>query len=47
MHKRKKGCKCKKTTKPMRSYRSGGMGTGARALVHKGEMIIKSPFRKP
>jgi len=42
---RRKMRRPKKTTKPvLKTYRRGGMGNGKRNLVHRGEIIIKSPF---
>lgn len=33
------------TIKPvLKTYRRGGMGNGRKNLVHRGEIIIKSPF---
>lgn len=48
--KRKGGCKCKGKRKGgcrMKSYLNGGMGQGIKAVVHKGEMVLKNPFRRP
>ena len=52
---KRRKCKCgdtkhkktfrKKGTK-LKSYTNGGVGRGVRAVVHKGEVILKNPLRK-
>lgn len=41
--------KCRKrTTKPVvyRTLKNGGAGTGGKALIHKGEIIISNPYNR-
>ena len=48
--KRKRKCKCKKQVKKpvrLKSYTNGGVGQGQKAVVHKGEIVLHNPFRKP
>ena len=45
--KRKTKCKCKKKVNRMRTYMNGGVGQGLKAVVHKGEVILRNPFRRP